>query len=209
MHQKFNHGGWHFFAQYYKELLRVILLLVFKLSNTSYYSTLKTRKPASNTIIIILNSREIIIILTLIFFCFLSVFSIIFIKSPFYFRLTVVCTSFFFGTILSLLGIRWFFYSLVVIFLGGIMVVFVYASSLRNNFIIKLGSMGPVVIISARSALIVILNSQFTLVHKSLNPSMIYSSGVIAVIIVLSVILLLVLFVISKVVKVEDGAIKL
>ena len=60
----------------------------------------------------------------------------------------------------------------MVIFLGGIMVVFVYASSLRNNFIIKLGSVGPVVIISARSALIVILNSQFTLVHKSLNPSM-------------------------------------
>ena len=35
------------------------------------------------------------------------------------------------------LNLRWFFYSIVVIFLGGIIIIFVYASSLRRVFKIE------------------------------------------------------------------------
>ena len=207
MHQKFNHGGWHFFAQYFIELLLIILLLVIKLSFTSYYSNLKTSKPASNTINLDIPIRIIILLLTFIIIAL--IITITSLNSPFYFSLSVVSLSFSLGLMLSFIGITWFFYSLVVMFLGGMIVVFVYASSLRNNFVIKMDNMFTTIALSVGVRVVIQLNSYLSLIHKSLNPALVYSAGITPIVVMLRSMLLLVLFVISKVVKIEDGALKL
>ena len=89
------------------------------------------------------------------------------------------------------------------------MVVFVYASSLRNNFVIKVDSIFPTLMLSAGVRLAIQLNSSLRLIHKSLNPALVYSAGITPIVVILRAMLLLVLFVISKVVKIEDGALKL
>ena len=94
-------------------------------------------------------------------------------------------------------------------FLGGMMVVFVYASSLRNNFVIKVDNMFTTIALSVGVRVAIQLNSYLSLMHKSLNPALVYSAGITPIVVMLRSMLLLVLFVISKVVKIEDGALKL
>ena len=97
----------------------------------------------------------------------------------------------------------------MVIFLGGMIVVFVYASSLRNNFVIKMDNMFTTIALSVGVRVVIQLNSYLSLIHKSLNPALVYSAGITPIVVMLRSMLLLVLFVISKVVKIEDGALKL
>ena len=94
-------------------------------------------------------------------------------------------------------------------FLGGMIVVFVYASSLRNNFVIKMDNMFTTIALSVGVRVVIQLNSYLSLIHKSLNPALVYSAGITPIVVMLRSMLLLVLFVISKVVKIEDGALKL
>lgn len=106
-------------------------------------------------------------------------------------------------------GIRWFFYSLVIMFLGGIIVVFVYASSLGNNFILLIKSNYLNFVLAIAVATLTLINEAQPNFMIYSAPSIIYSEDISGPIILIGLILLSVLFVVAKTVKVEDGAIKL
>ena len=98
----------------------------------------------------------------------------------------------------------------MIIFLGGIIVVFVYASSLGRNFVITfLVSNKFLVVVISISVLIVILFSNNNIFIISQSLVSIYSLQSFIFIAILGSILLGVLFVVSKVVTMNDGAIKL
>ena len=141
---------------------------------------------------------------------FIAIIVVLCTRSPFYIRLSVIIVSFSFGLSLVFYGASWFFFSLVIIFLGGIIVVFVYASSLGRNFVITfLVSNKFLVVVISISVLIVILFSNNNIFIISQSLVSIYSLQSFIFIAILGSILLGVLFVVSKVVTMNDGAIKL
>ena len=160
-----------------------------------------TIKPASNPIIFLIVAS--ILILTSII-----VFSST--KSPFYVRLSIILVSFSYGVILIYSGLSWFFFSLVIIFLGGIIVVFVYASSLGSKFIItfSLDKYSLIAFVITITAIAILICEHV----KSPNPIqliILYRNYSSLFILMIGTVLLLILFVVSKVVAINDGAIKL
>ena len=136
--------------------------------------------------------------------------AILFTSSPFYTRLGVVIISFSFGLFLVYSGTPWFFFSLVIIFLGGIIVVFVYASSLGSNFVISFSVKGKyVTLLVVLSIILMWIYCDLNIVNINQSLVSIYSLQSFIFIFVLGRILLRVLFVVSKVVSSNDGAIKL
>ena len=130
--------------------------------------------------------------------------------SPFYIRLSVIVISFSFGLSLVYSGTSWFFFSLVIMFLGGIIVVFVYASSLGRNFVIIFStnrSYFIVVVIISIMLRFLFSNSYIVSINQSLVS--IYNLQSFIFITILGSVLLGVLFVVSKVVTINDGTIKL
>ena len=141
---------------------------------------------------------------------FIAIIVVLCTRSPFYIRLSVIIVSFSFGLSLVFYGASWFFFSLVIIFLGGIIVVFVYASSLGRNFVITfLVSNKFLAVVISMSVSIVILFSNNNVFIISQSLVSIYSLQSFIFIAILGSILLGVLFVVSKVVTMNDGAIKL
>ena len=141
---------------------------------------------------------------------FIAIIVVLCTRSPFYIRLSVIIVSFSFGLSLVFYGASWFLFSLVIVFLGGIIVVFVYASSLGRNFVITfLVSNKFLAVVISMSVSIVILFSNNNIFIISQSLVSIYSLQSFIFIAILGSILLGVLFVVSKVVTMNDGAIKL
>ena len=150
-----------------------------------------------------------ILILISSYCCTISILFIARVKSPFYVSLSVILCSIGLGLFLILAGISWFFYSLVIIFLGGIIVVFVYASSLSNNFILLTSIKTIYFIIGGVLSFIIIFSTKLQRFSPFTCPPILFFGDTIRVVALLALVLLLVLFVVVKAVKVEDGAIKL
>ena len=170
----------------------------YRLPNTTLSWTIE---PASNPIIISF------LLMSFITTAFLT---LIITNSPFYMRLSVILISFCFGVGLVIIGVSWFFLSLVIMFLGGIMVVFVYASSLGRNFVIKFSTGVTRLLISLGLILAgatYIVKLETSLISQPL--SFVYSFPSFIMISLLGMILLSILFVVSKLVTINEGAIKL
>jgi len=95
-------------------------------------------------------------------------------------------------------------------FLGGIIVVFVYASSLGSNFVIKF-SVRVSSMVGAFCAVFTVslltTNQAIGLIPQSLAS--IYTLPSLVIVILLGRVLMAILFVVSKMVAINDGAIKL
>ena len=150
-----------------------------------------------------------IIVLLSMYVTILSILIVIRVNSPFYLSLRVILCALGFGLLLAVKGISWFFYSLVIMFLGGIIVIFVYASSIRNNFIIALSMNIKYAVLRLIVVRFLYLNIHTRRGRAKLCPTSLYRPEVVRVVILIRLILLSVLFVVSKIVKIEDGAIKL
>jgi len=131
-------------------------------------------------------------------------------KSPFALCLSLVMIVIFLGSIGHLGGRLWLMYTLIIIFLGGIIVVFVYTSSINNNFKLRINiylNVCPFLII------IVLRRWGFVIIRISLNiPQetvwvLIHNYSV-GLIIFISLIILSTLFIVVKLVKLEQGPLK-
>ena len=94
-------------------------------------------------------------------------------------------------------------------FLGGMIVVFVYASSLSNNFILLTSIKAIYFIIGGVLSFSIIFSIKLQRFSSLTCPSLLFFGETLRVVVLLALVLLLVLFVVVKAVKVEDGAIKL
>jgi len=95
-------------------------------------------------------------------------------------------------------------------FLGGIIVVFVYASSLGSNFVIKFSVRVSSMVGAFCTVFTVNLlttNQAIGLIPQSLTS--IYTLPSLVIVILLGRVLMAILFVVSKMVAINDGAIKL
>lgn len=106
------------------------------------------------------------------------------------------------------MNVRWFFYSIVVIFLGGMIVVFLYASSLRTLFKVETNfgvKLSPII-----SSLSIIIFMLINMNYNSNNmPLILYSSLNQFIIVYLVLFLLSVLFLVVKLSTRDTGPLKL
>lgn len=137
-------------------------------------------------------------------------FLFFFSMSPFIARCIVILFAFLWSRKLIILSIDWFFYSLVIIFLGGIMIIFTYTSSLSGIFKFKVPifkpSLGLILIIIIkrfrRSNILFPLCSQYTI---WITYSLI-GYGILRIRVIL---ILIVLFIVVKLIGVSEGPLKI
>jgi hypothetical protein len=134
--------------------------------------------------------------------------SLLYYKNPFVITMIVIFSTVILGITLITIIMSWFFYSVVVIFLGGIIVVFLYASSLstlfkiETNFKIKWVD----VILFPLSLRVIFINRNY---NSNITPLFIYSSTNQWMIVYLVLFLLSVLFLVVKLSTRDTGPLKL
>lgn len=132
-----------------------------------------------------------------------------FTKTPLFTRLLLVLFSIVGRTLISAQGLNWIFMAIVIIFLGGIIVVFVYASRLnfrkKNIFHFSFKK-----IILFRATLIVLnfLMPSIFINEIFLAPFSLYSGNRSGNLVYLALYLLMVLLLLIKIVSQGDGPIK-
>ena len=135
-------------------------------------------------------------------------YSLLYYKNPFVITMIVIFSTVILGITLITIIMSWFFYSVVVIFLGGIIVVFLYASSLstlfkiETNFKIKWVD----VILFPLSLRVIFINRNY---NSNITPLFIYSSTNQWMIVYLVLFLLSVLFLVVKLSTRDTGPLKL
>ena len=135
-------------------------------------------------------------------------YSLLYYKNPFVITMIVIFSTVILGIALITIIMSWFFYSVVVIFLGGIIVVFLYASSLstlfkiETNFKIKWVD----VILFPLSLRVIFINSNY---NSNIIPLFVYSSTNQWMIVYLVLFLLSVLFLVVKLSTRDTGPLKL
>jgi len=135
-------------------------------------------------------------------------YSLLYYKNPFVITMIVIFSTVILGIALITIIMSWFFYSVVVIFLGGIIVVFLYASSLstlfkiETNFKIKWVD----VILFPLSLRVIFINRNY---NSNITPLFIYSSTNQWMIVYLVLFLLSVLFLVVKLSTRDTGPLKL
>ena len=134
--------------------------------------------------------------------------SLLYYKNPFVITMIVIFSTVILGITLITIIMSWFFYSVVVIFLGGIIVVFLYASSLstlfkiETNFKIKWVD----VILFPLSLRVIFINRNY---NSNIIPLFVYSSTNQWMIVYLVLFLLSVLFLVVKLSTRDTGPLKL
>jgi len=131
-------------------------------------------------------------------------------KSPFIICLRLVFLVIVLGSWLHMIGVMWIIYTLVIIFLGGIIIVFVYAASVNNSFKISI----PYALVRFISLFFSFTLFPYFITYEILiqnNPAIwIFSiSSSYRYIIFLSLIILIRLFAIVKIVQIERGPLKM
>merc|ERR1712238_342789 len=146
-----------------------------------------------------IGSVQIIILLSLS--C--SILFVLLTKSPFIIRLGLVIFSFILRLTLHRSGCMWVAYTLIIMFLGGIMIVFIYASSIDSVFklIIKLHK---VVVLSLLSATALFNINQFSPTPVWLN----FCCSSLGVLCVMALLILSTLFIVVKLVQIREGPLK-
>ena len=135
-------------------------------------------------------------------------YSLLYYKNPFVITMIVIFSTVILGITLITIIMSWFFYSVVVIFLGGIIVVFLYASSLstlfkiETNFKIKWVD----VILFPLSLRVIFINRNY---NSNIIPLFVYSSTNQWMIVYLVLFLLSVLFLVVKLSTRDTGPLKL
>ena len=110
------------------------------------------------------------------------------------------------GVVCAIARTKWLMYALFLVFLGGIIVVFIYSTALSGNT--KLRHIAPnyqTMILSAIAALLV-LPPTTALTHKSTALAAIYANQVFMAPCALIVLLLIALFIVVKTVESFKGA---
>lgn len=126
-------------------------------------------------------------------FLFLSGLLVYEITSPFTISLAIICLSFFLGMSLSCFFSKWIGLALILIFIGGIIVVFIYTTSLSPNLkILKLPK--NLLFLSLIFNLLIFINHSST----PLNPKLIFRLRFYFLLIFLIFYLLITLFIIAK-----------
>ena len=132
-------------------------------------------------------------------------------RSPFFIRINLIVFRIFWSFNVYLSSADWFFYTLVIIFLGGIIVMFTYASSLTNVFKTS-------VVAQFKSTVFLLVAFVFTFMSCLVpihNPCMSNStwmvyywpSTIFTLLIVLTIIITL--FVVVKLVQINEGPLKI
>nr|ACK86647.1 NADH dehydrogenase subunit 6 [Paracyclopina nana] len=133
-------------------------------------------------------------------------------QSPFVIALMLTVYSMFIGVILGLSGLKWFAFSLILLFLGGMMIVFIYASSLSSSHKLSFSvTLGSLLLITSYFFLLLLFLSSFpvTLSMPYLQMKVLFSSLCYQVICLFGAMLLMLMFLLVKMVKVESGSLKL
>lgn len=131
-------------------------------------------------------------------------------KSPFIIRLGLVIFSFILRLTLHRSGCMWVAYTLIIMFLGGIMIVFIYASSIDSVFklIIKLHKVvvfsTTLVVLSLLSATALFNINQFSPTPVWLN----FCCSSLGVLCVMALLILSTLFIVVKLVQIREGPLK-
>ncbi len=131
-------------------------------------------------------------------------------KSPFIIRLGLVAFSLVLSLILHGLGLVWVTYTLVIIFLGGIIIVFIYASSINRVFKLRIKTYKILSFLRVIVILFTILPSNlFSTSHSYFTPVWLNfccrGSGVLCLI---ALLILITLFIVVKLVQVTEGPLK-
>jgi len=133
------------------------------------------------------------------------------VKSPFSICLRLVRFVALLGFVIHLIGLIWLIYTLIIIFLGGIMIVFVYTSSVNNSFKLRLkvnlaGVLGVLVL--------VIRLIKFLTIREILNKpqegvwNFLYGPST-RLVLFLGAVIIISLFIVVKLVQVEKGPLKI
>ena len=113
------------------------------------------------------------------------------------------------GVLLHFIGSIWFIYTLIIIFLGGIIIVFVYAAAINNIFkIFTLHYNAFTVRLFVMIRIFYLSQPEFYLNHGQFAIWNFPLSISYNFIIFLSLIILLSLFIIVKIVQIEQGPLK-
>lgn len=150
----------------------------------------------------------------LILFTFLvitSTLSIIITRSPFFMRINVVLFSLTWAISVYRQSSDWFIYTLVIIFLGGMMVMFTYASSLSSLFKLSMGkapqSLAAVLFLNM---LLILFNKESTShLIRNTTPWIGYSWISFYFMVMMVFIIIAVLFIVVKLVQINEGPIKI
>lgn len=126
-------------------------------------------------------------------------------RSPFLIRLSLVILSFCLRIILLINSFSWMFYTLIILFLGGIIIVFIYISSLNSIFKISLKRK---LVIPIFILIMIFIKDRF-LSNKFNDPWINFNFMNYISIIFIVVIILLRLFIIVKLVSINEGPIKI
>jgi len=136
---------------------------------------------------------------------------ILIVKSPFSICLRLVRFVISLGFIMHLIGLIWLIYTLIIIFLGGIIIVFVYTSSVNNRFKLKVKINLPIFL----SVTIFIFRLiRFLNIGGILNKpqeavwNFLYGPSR-GLIIFLGAVIIISLFIVVKLVQVEKGPLKI
>lgn len=130
-------------------------------------------------------------------------------QSPFVVSLIIILMSIFISLVMLINGLTWFGFALILIFLGGIIVVFSYASAIGGTQKIK----NNVSILSAGLVLMLRLRVNYFFHIEETNRSFliiktIFSEYFLGVLFFFCFMLLITIFLIIKLIKFERGALK-
>lgn len=146
-----------------------------------------------------------IIYLTLVTFIF---YFLLYYKNPFVITIIVILSTLLLGASFITIRMSWFFYSIVVIFLGGMIVVFLYASSLRTLFKLErnFGFNSFQIMFSALTVCFILINSTY---NSNKEPLFTFFRGNQFILIYLVLFLLVVLLLVVKLSSRDTGPLKL
>ena len=141
---------------------------------------------------------------------FLSLILFFFRRSPFLNRLGLLLFAFCIGLEYLRIGLEWYFFVLTLIFLGGVIVVFTYASACTNYFrfsyqrskLIKL-FLGLRILCFYMKGVKSVLGGELYLALKGA-----FSGFARGRLVIMGLVLILVLVILVKLVKLEDGPLK-
>lgn len=140
---------------------------------------------------------------------FIALFFIIYSKSPFVICLRLIFSVAGLGSLIHFLGRVWLIYTLIIMFLGGIIIVFVYTSTVNNNFKVYISYLRPVVCSVVFRGGVVYTVQPETFLSQSQAAVWIFPvARAYNYVTFLAFTILLSLFIIVKMVQIEQGPLK-
>lgn len=132
-------------------------------------------------------------------------------RSPFFIRINLIVFRVFWSFNVYLASADWFFYTLIIIFLGGIIVIFTYASSLTNVFKTSIVTQFKRIILLIVAFVFVFMYCSVPIYNFCISNStwIVYywPSTIFTILMVLTVIITL--FVVVKLVQINEGPLKI